>query len=359
MLFVSRNSDTIETIIVSNSTGKGLSALWVIVLVFTAVASGIAKASAFSFFALGDTTYDESDYPKYEALIDRINAKNPAFSIHVGDTIGYQGCSDAVFDQVDSFFNRFEQPLVYVPGDNEWADCYEPGKQVFVDGYTWDSVGAYRLDRLAEIRKRYFSSTQSLGQNTFSLTRQTDFESFDYFESLPENSYWMREGVLFATMHVVGSMDSFHPHIKNLINESVNRRHAGYNWMLQVLKKAKDVDASAVVIATHAEMFEREDSRDSPDRYSGTKIRGGTKGPYAGYVYALASIAREFKKPVLLIHGDSHRFVIDTPLRHYGDDNIVKLGNFTRLQVFGHPDLRAVKIHVDTSDEQVFSFSPF
>ncbi|MDJ0833071.1 MAG: hypothetical protein QNJ69_06075 [Gammaproteobacteria bacterium] len=330
-----------------------------IALVLITVSAGIAKASSFHFFALGDTAYNESDYKEYESLIDRINADNPAFSIHVGDTIGYQTCSDETYDQVDRFFNRFEQPLVYIPGDNEWADCYEPDKQLFVDGYDWDSVGAYRLERLGEIRKRYFSSAESLGQKTFRLTRQTELESFDHFESLPENSYWMKEGVLFTTVHVVGSMDSFHPHIKNLIDESVNRRHAGYNWMIQVLKKAQDLDASAVVVATHAEMFEREESRRAPDRYSGTKIIGGKKGPYAGYVYALANLANEFKKPVLLIHGDAHRFVIDTPLKYHGDDNVIKLGNFTRLQVFGHPELRAVKIRIDTSEEQVFSFSPF
>ena len=319
----------------------------------------IAQAGDFYFFALGDTAYKESDYAAYESLIDRINTEKPAFSIHIGDTLGYQDCTNETYDQVDKFFYRFEQPLVYVPGDNEWADCDEPGKQVFVDGYDWESFGAYKLERLTELRQRYYSTAESLGRNTIRLTRQTDLDPFDYFESLPENSYWVRDGVLFATVHVVGSMDSFHPHIKSLIDESVNRRHAGYNWVFQMLETAQRIDAKAVVIATHAEMFEREDWIRGSHRYSGTKIKGGKNGPYAGYVYALANLAHEFKKPVLLIHGDAHRFVIDAPLKYRGEDNIVQLGNFTRLQVFGHPELRAVKVSVDVGSDQVFSFAPY
>ena len=59
-------------------------------LAITLAASSLGSAAAgFRFVALGDTAYNgERDYPVYEALIDRINARQPAFSIHVGDIWG-------------------------------------------------------------------------------------------------------------------------------------------------------------------------------------------------------------------------------------------------------------------------------
>jgi hypothetical protein len=45
--------------------------------------------------ALGDTAYNPpADYPLYDALIAKINAAKPAFSIHVGDTWGAEACTE-------------------------------------------------------------------------------------------------------------------------------------------------------------------------------------------------------------------------------------------------------------------------
>ncbi|MCZ6641374.1 MAG: hypothetical protein O7F71_07345, partial [Gammaproteobacteria bacterium] len=53
------------------------------------ILGGSVQAEKFDFVALGDTAYNlPDDIPDYEKLIEKINASNPAFSIHVGDTWG-------------------------------------------------------------------------------------------------------------------------------------------------------------------------------------------------------------------------------------------------------------------------------
>ena len=71
-----------------------------------------ALAKPFEFVALGDTAYNlPDDYPVYRALIQTINATNPAFTIHVGDTWGATDCTDAEHERVRDFFgNRSAVP---------------------------------------------------------------------------------------------------------------------------------------------------------------------------------------------------------------------------------------------------------
>ncbi|NJN52373.1 MAG: hypothetical protein HC809_12075 [Gammaproteobacteria bacterium] len=86
-----------------------------------------AHAERFDFVALGDTAYRlPDDVPRYEALIDKINAAQPAFAIHVGDIWGANVCTSAEYERIRAQFARFTTPLIYTPGDNEWVDCRDP-----------------------------------------------------------------------------------------------------------------------------------------------------------------------------------------------------------------------------------------
>ncbi|MFN5426368.1 MAG: hypothetical protein ACK5A2_13400, partial [Bacteroidota bacterium] len=86
---------------------------------------GNEAAERFSFAALGDMPYRESHFPHFERLIARINAAAPAFTVHVGDfKNGVSFCDDDVYRRMRGLFDRFEAPLIYTPGDNEWTDCH-------------------------------------------------------------------------------------------------------------------------------------------------------------------------------------------------------------------------------------------
>ena len=95
--------------------------------------------------------------------------------------------------------------------------------------------------------------------------------------------------------------------------------------------------------------------------FSGTKIRGGHVGPYSGYVHALSELTRQFRKPVLLIHGDQHKFMLDRPLVIKPDEILpdgIRYDNLMRLQVYGSPESKAVRVTVNTDSTSVFGFSP-
>ena len=60
-----------------------------------------------------------------------------------------------------------------------------------------------------------------------------------------------------------------------------------------------------------------------------------------------------FGKPVVLAVGDTHVFRVDKPL-YREDGSLVE--SFTRVETFGSPYVHWVRVTVDPSDRQVFSF---
>ena len=108
----------------------------------------LAQVKTFSFVALGDLPYGDTRRVenRYLKLIYSINARSPAFSIHVGDfKTGSSECSDAEFKKQFEYFNLFQNALIYTPGDNDWTDCHR-------------FIGAFDnpLERLRALRGRFF-----------------------------------------------------------------------------------------------------------------------------------------------------------------------------------------------------------
>lgn len=87
------------------------------------LASGQQKK--FTFVAFGDMPYRvPNDYSKFERVIKTLNQQKPDFIVHVGDfKSGSSLCSTEYFERMHAYFETFEPPLIYTPGDNEWTDC--------------------------------------------------------------------------------------------------------------------------------------------------------------------------------------------------------------------------------------------
>ena len=78
----------------------------------------------------------------------------------------------------------------------------------------------------------------------------------------------------------------------------------------------------------------------------------------SGFTETLAALrqhARNFGKPVLIVHGDRHRFIVDKPLYQSGQ----LIYNVTRLMVFGDKEVQGVMVDVDTDDPDLFRFRTF
>ena len=280
-------------------------------------------AQSFTFAAIGDTPYGPHEH--FAALIEQLNRQSPTFTIHVGDfKSGSTVCSDETFAQVRQLFDQFERPLIYTPGDNEWTDCHRI------------SNGRYDpLERLEKIRQLFFSSTDSLGKQRLMLQMQSAQKSF---ASFTENRRWSYGKVQFATLHLVGSNNNLQPGFPSTI-EFAAREHANIAWLRETFAEAEANKNAAVVLAMQADTFFGE-----PRKGSG----------FARWTAALAEEVAAWGKPVLLIQGDTHRYVTDRPLK---DAQGKPLSQLMRMVVPGDPGADAVLIDVDTDNvAQTFRF---
>ncbi len=278
-----------------------------------------------TFAALGDTPYRlPTDDALFDRLIDRINALDPALSIHVGDIkSGSSPCSDTTYLKVRTQFNRFTGPLFYTPGDNEWTDCHRDGAGSF-DPY----------ERLARLRQFFFSQPTSFGLHDRTYHRQSDEGRYPL---MVENALWTEGKVVFATVHVVGSSNGRKRKVgPEALYET--REAANMAWLRTAFEKAMHTGAPALVIAIHA----------NPE------FRNADKG-YRRTLEALAIGARAYGRPVLLIHGDTHTYRTDRPL-HDADGHLVR--NLWRLEVPGAPDVGAVIVTIDPATSPPFSYHP-
>jgi hypothetical protein len=280
----------------------------------------------FKFIVVGDTAYNPpADDALYADLIAAINRRRPSFTIHVGDTKGAGPCDDAFQQRVFATFKQFSGPLIYTPGDNEWTDCHKP-----VNG-SGDPV-----ERLAAVRRIFFKDGFSLGGSPIRLERQSADPRFAAF---PENRRWWHGEVLFATVHVVGSQnanadpDEFKP-----------RQAADLAWIRSTFALAKMRSAKAVVFAFQADMFARPPAPD--DGFADIRTTLRDQGGAAGL-------------PVLLVHGDGHRFIIDRPFYDAASNGSLYAGENTyRLETFGAPELAAVEVTVTPGLPSPFAFAP-
>ena len=288
-----------------------------------------AQAQSFQFVALGDLPYGDPAKvgAPYRALIGSINRLQPAFSIHIGDfKSGSTRCSNEEFEAQLQHFGLFDSALVYTPGDNEWTDCHRANN------------GAYDpLERLVTLRGMFFPAGQSLGRTPLAVFSQATQNPA--YGKYVENLRWQHQGVLFATLHIVGSNNNFEVRDARAVAEFMERDRANVAWIQDAFAQAQRSGAKALVFAMQADVF------DSKSIWEDFPAHSGFRTSIAETLLPLAAAARI---PVLLIHGDSHVFRFDQPF----SVNKTPITNLTRLEVPGANDMRAVLVSVDASAAQ-------
>ena len=307
-----------------------------VLAVLLAVAVQPAAAQPFEFIALGDTPYKlPDDYVKFDRLIAAINARKPSFSIHVGDIkSGSSPCSDENLKKVLAQFETFEQPLLYTPGDNEWTDCHRPR-----------AGGFDPLERLAKVRELFFADpTRSQGRVKITVESQARVMA-ERFSTFVENARWSQNGVVFATVHVVGSNNNFEPGAPAVAMEYFARDAANVAWIDAIFAQAVASGAKAVVLSWQA------DVQDVRQKWQGDMPR---VSGFVNTVNAVERGAKAFGKPVLVIHGDEHEFQVGRFL----NAKYKAIPNVLRLEVMGAEDVHAVRVLVDPDSPSVFGFFP-
>jgi len=295
------------------------------------VSMSVAHAQqGFSFVAVGDLPYGtpEKAYGPYRDLIERINQVGPDFSVHVGDfKSGSTLCSDEEFANQRAHFQRFKGAVVYTPGDNEWTDCHRANNGSFDP-----------LERLAALRQMFYTPGRSLGQQPLDVYNQSN--EMPLHARYIENQRWLHQGVMFATVHIVGSNNNLESRNVAAAQEFFARDAANVAWIEAAFEQAHLQKAKALVLAFQADVFEAKTVWEDFPSWSGFRKSIGE---------TLLPLASRWGKPVLVVHGDSHQFRIDQPFLL----DKKPLTNITRLIVPGAADVRAVKVSVK---EAAFSF---
>jgi hypothetical protein len=283
------------------------------------------SGSSYEIGLLGDMPYGDTGRARFPAVIADINRHRLAFSVFDGDFLGgKERCDQAQYDQASTNFASFRDPLVYVPGDNEWTDCDRPGN----GGYDPN-------ERLTLLRKLFASAPTSLGQRKIPLQRQGP--------NYPENVRWALGPVIYIGLNVPGSdnnaplLDAAGSQIDGDAVEYEARNAANLAWLAESFAQAKVAHAAAVMVVMQADMWS---TGDVTTHFADTKRE-------------LARLAIGFAGQIVIVNGDVHVLRIDKPLT---DAVGAIIQNVTRIQTFGDEQSHWLSATVDPRDPNVFTF---
>lgn len=303
----------------------------------------------FSFGLWGDMPYTKSnDGPKMPALLADMNGARLAFSIFVGDIKdGSSRCDPVEYTNAIALFNSFSAPVVYIPGDNEWTDCHRT-----------NNGGFNNLERLEYLRRTMFPTLMSFGQRQMLLEHQGAIGA-----PYVENVRWTFGDVVFVGLNVPGSNNNKVNSERDCTRASVRtqadcdadnaeyaaRDAANIAWLRQSFALARSRGAVGVMLTIQGDPgFDLPETEDVNERAA-----PGVDG-YTNLLDAVIEETRAFSGQVVLVHGDTHVLRVDKPLVNQAD----LLQNFTRVQVFGSPNIHWVQVDVDPRSRTVFSVTP-
>jgi hypothetical protein len=292
-----------------------------------------SEAPAFTFAAFGCLPYQRNvtDASAFARLIAEVNRHTPAFSVHLGDILGSdEKCTDELLLQRRREFNTFASALIYTPGDNEWTDTH-----------TEKAGGYVPSERLAKIRELFFAEERSLGLKPIPLVTQRRDSRYTKFV---ENARWLHGGVMFATVHVVGSRNNHQVNVAGAVEEWRERDAANEAWIRATFAEATQANAPGVALFFQADPFAED------------KGKPGYEDGFERFLTTVEEEARTFAKPVLLVHADEHRYRLNFGMRFQASSAPVP--NVTRLETFGAANVHAVLVTVDPQSLQVFVPGP-
>jgi hypothetical protein len=306
----------------------------------------------------GDMPYGDYGRAHYPALITDMNEHRLAFSVFDGDNKnGSEPCyaephpedptnptpDKAIADETHPdiykyalhMFGQFRDPVVYLPGDNDWTDCDRPAT---IGGAVSDSN-----DRLAYERTLFYPNHRSLGRRTIAQLRQSP--------AYPENVRWRMGPVTYIGLNIPGSDNNYADGAKNGPAQEGQAEYAARNaanlqWLRNGFTAAKAVHSKAVMIIVQADMWDP----------------GAVLTHYADTKRELFLQTTAFPGKVVLINGDSHSFETDKPLTDYATTNAAGLPgpnvveNFTRVTTFGEAQNHWISATIDAADPDVFTF---
>ncbi len=263
---------------------------------------------AVEFIVLGDMPYGRDQIRNLNFIRYKIGDGDYPFVVHYGDVKSGEGsCSDAVLsERKELIYGLLEGRVFYTPGDNDWTDC--------------DRDGGFReLERLKRLREIFFFGIDLPTEPEWKLAQQGP----DY----PENARWQHGGIQFVTLHVVGTDNGRHeinpPEIEKALEAVAARDLANFSWLDAAFDEAEKEQAQALVAIMHADPYDfvHKKQRTRPcDAQEPIACN-----PYLTLLERLTSLADAFENPVLLVHGSTNPFCLDTGFGGWRARNLWRL----------------------------------
>jgi hypothetical protein len=231
--------------------------LMTVLLVCLASCASGAPVGPLTFCIMGDVPYK----PEEHAILAKQLRELPAdcrFVMHVGDIQPGPKeipVTEENYKKVAAILKQSPVPLFIVPGDNEFND---PVNHEEAWGF-WN---------------RHFLRFEEHWPNRPATARQAQRQ---------ENVAWVTEGVLFVGINLVGG-----------------RIHDRSEWRLRHAQDAAWV----------AEQFEGHKAEVS---CAVLFAQANPTRNHADFMTALNAAATAFEKPVLFVHGDGHKWIMDRP----------------------------------------------
>jgi hypothetical protein len=291
-----------------------------------------AAPQPLAFTVIGDTPYSHLEERTLTQVLAAQEA-DVAFVLHLGDLkSGWESCSDDLLRRRHALLRASPRPVFFVPGDNEWVDCIRA-----------PAGGFDPLDRLALLRRLFHEAPPPPRAGFDAFERQSQTPGSPPF---PEHARWLQQGVAFLTVNLPGSRNATSNDTR-LQQANAQRMIAVRQWLAQAPAWAQARQARALVVASHANPGFERDPADRPPI-----APHDPDDAYAGWRAGLRELARVCPLPILLLHGDTHSFQIDQPLRDAAGRRIRQL---TRVECFGTPRSAAwVRVSVPPTEPARF-----
>jgi hypothetical protein len=311
------------------------------------------ESEPYSIGLWGDLPYSLEQSDGVKRLIEDMNSRKLAFTVHDGDLKAgsNSSCGDALYTQSLAYFNALKAPAVFTPGDNDWTDCDRPS-----------NGGFSSLERLDRERQIFFNTPYSLGQRRLVQEVQSAplCLGVNGFAPCVENRRWTVGKVTYVTLNIQGSCNNLCDTAPDP-KEYAARNQADIAWMRETFNVAKARKSAAVMIVSQADPgWDLTDGTRAPLR--DPKTLAETDGQPDGFQEFLLALRDEvigFRKPVAYVHGDSHYNRVDKP---FLDAQGRRLENFTRVETFGNNaangnnDVHWVQVTVDARNPEVFAY---
>lgn len=241
-----------------------------------------------TFAAMGDVPYGlteeaiEAEEEILKAQLIELNKdESISFTVHVGDIKkGAIPCDERVYQTVSGILETSKVPLFIIPGDNEWNDCEDPEE-------AW------------EFWNTYFMRFDEKWKHDFDVNRQ---------QSRTENFAFADNGVLFVGLNLVGGKIHKKEEWKSMIEDDLA-------WLTEQFS-SHGSSASSAVVFIHA----------NPGKLDVDEFDYAKKDYKPIVEFLDEETAKLFPKPILLIHGDGHKWIHDSPFPNAGS-------RITRIQV--------------------------